>query len=167
MPVVSVWDTLFSQFLSPFTLVCVYSHCWISVNRLQNWAVCLINFPVAMQCFVCPDKQSCLLNVCLCDFSSRYSIDKRSDTTKAFKIDPNNGTLTVTKALDRETRTWNNVTIEAKETSKVFIWPTYCTSCFLLFSLPFGSEKAVKCQCPLFWVFFHSQDQRRCYIYQS
>ncbi|KAK2886639.1 cadherin-7 isoform X1 [Channa argus] len=48
----------------------------------------------------------------------RYSIDKRSDTTKAFKIDPNNGTITVAKALDRETTNWHNVTIEGKETTQ-------------------------------------------------
>ncbi|XP_041670663.1 cadherin-7 isoform X2 [Cheilinus undulatus] len=48
----------------------------------------------------------------------RYSIDKRSDSTKAFKIDPNNGTITVAKALDRETSDWHNVTIEAKETTQ-------------------------------------------------
>lgn len=48
----------------------------------------------------------------------RYSIDKRSDTTKAFKIDPNNGTITVGKALDRETFSWHNVTVEAKETTQ-------------------------------------------------
>ena len=64
-------------------------------------------------------------------FSSRYSIDKRSDPTKAFKIDPNNGTIAVAKALDRETADWHNVTVEAKETSKdnfliciLFKWPT-------------------------------------------
>ncbi|CAJ1082609.1 cadherin-7-like isoform X2 [Xyrichtys novacula] len=48
----------------------------------------------------------------------RYSIDKRSDSTKAFKIDPNNGTITVAKALDRETSNWHNVTVEAKETTQ-------------------------------------------------
>uniref|UniRef100_A0A3Q4HH22 Cadherin-12 n=1 Tax=Neolamprologus brichardi TaxID=32507 RepID=A0A3Q4HH22_NEOBR len=48
----------------------------------------------------------------------RYSVDKRSDITKAFKIDPNNGTITVAKSLDRETAAWHNVTVEAKETSK-------------------------------------------------
>ncbi|XP_044033207.1 cadherin-8-like isoform X2 [Siniperca chuatsi] len=48
----------------------------------------------------------------------RYSIDKRSDTTKAFKIDPNNGTITVAKALDREISNWHNVTVEAKETTQ-------------------------------------------------
>uniref|UniRef100_A0A3Q3C3F2 Cadherin-12 n=1 Tax=Haplochromis burtoni TaxID=8153 RepID=A0A3Q3C3F2_HAPBU len=47
----------------------------------------------------------------------RYSVDKRSDTTKAFKIDPNNGTITVAKSLDRETAAWHNVTVEAKETN--------------------------------------------------
>uniref|UniRef100_A0A3Q4MPX3 Cadherin-8-like n=1 Tax=Neolamprologus brichardi TaxID=32507 RepID=A0A3Q4MPX3_NEOBR len=32
----------------------------------------------------------------------------RSDITKAFKIDPNNGTITVAKSLDRETAAWHN-----------------------------------------------------------
>uniref|UniRef100_A0A3P8ST76 Cadherin domain-containing protein n=1 Tax=Amphiprion percula TaxID=161767 RepID=A0A3P8ST76_AMPPE len=32
----------------------------------------------------------------------------RNDATKAFKIDPNNGTITVAKALDRETSNWHN-----------------------------------------------------------
>ncbi|KAM3592986.1 uncharacterized protein V6R79_003245 [Siganus canaliculatus] len=45
----------------------------------------------------------------------RYSIDKRSDAAKAFKIDPENGTLTVAKALDRETSSWHNLTVEAEE----------------------------------------------------
>ncbi|TNN55709.1 Cadherin-7 [Liparis tanakae] len=47
----------------------------------------------------------------------RYSIDKRSDAAKAFRIDPNNGTITVAKALDRETDAWHNVTVEARETT--------------------------------------------------
>ncbi|KAL3040704.1 hypothetical protein OYC64_011661 [Pagothenia borchgrevinki] len=48
----------------------------------------------------------------------RYSIDKRRDNTKAFKIDPNNGTIIVAKALDRETTNWHNITVEAKETTQ-------------------------------------------------
>ncbi|XP_068160199.1 cadherin-20 isoform X2 [Antennarius striatus] len=48
----------------------------------------------------------------------RYSIDKRSDITKAFKVNPDNGTVTVAKALDRETADWHNLTIEAKETTQ-------------------------------------------------
>uniref|UniRef100_A0A667ZPG2 Cadherin domain-containing protein n=1 Tax=Myripristis murdjan TaxID=586833 RepID=A0A667ZPG2_9TELE len=48
----------------------------------------------------------------------RYSIDKSSDITKAFKIDLNNGTITVAKPLDRETSNWHNLTVAAKETSK-------------------------------------------------
>lgn len=71
--------------------------------------------------FCMPRKQPCPLNVCSLPWffsPSRYSIDKRSDSTKAFKIDPNNGTITVAKALDRETSNWHNVTVEAKETSK-------------------------------------------------
>uniref|UniRef100_A0A8C7Z043 Cadherin-12 n=1 Tax=Oryzias sinensis TaxID=183150 RepID=A0A8C7Z043_9TELE len=45
----------------------------------------------------------------------RYSIDKRSDATKSFRIDANNGTIAIVKALDRETSSWHNFTIEAKE----------------------------------------------------
>ncbi|XP_068604229.1 cadherin-7 [Brachionichthys hirsutus] len=48
----------------------------------------------------------------------RYSIDKRSDITKAFKVNPGNGTVTVAKALDRETADWHNLTFEAKETTQ-------------------------------------------------
>ncbi|KAM4606010.1 cadherin-7 [Polymixia lowei] len=48
----------------------------------------------------------------------RYSIDKSSDIRKAFKIDPNNGTITVAKPLDRETANWHNVTVSAKETKQ-------------------------------------------------
>uniref|UniRef100_A0A4W5MF52 Cadherin-12 n=1 Tax=Hucho hucho TaxID=62062 RepID=A0A4W5MF52_9TELE len=48
----------------------------------------------------------------------RYSIDKSSDITKAFKIDPNNGTVTVAKPLDREEAAWHNLTINAKETKQ-------------------------------------------------
>ncbi|XP_071381959.1 cadherin-7 [Centroberyx affinis] len=48
----------------------------------------------------------------------RYSIDKSSDITKALKIDPNNGTITVAKPLDRETTNWHNVTVAAKETTQ-------------------------------------------------
>uniref|UniRef100_A0A3P8ST45 Cadherin domain-containing protein n=1 Tax=Amphiprion percula TaxID=161767 RepID=A0A3P8ST45_AMPPE len=40
-----------------------------------------------------------------------------TDTVNSpIKIDPNNGTITVAKALDRETSNWHNVTVEAKET---------------------------------------------------
>lgn len=61
---------------------------------------------------------------------SRYSIDKRSDATKAFKIDPNNGTITVAKTLDRETSNWHNLTVEAKETSKEIFTLFTKASCF-------------------------------------
>lgn len=46
----------------------------------------------------------------------RYSISRRRDTTRAFKIDPYNGTISMAKALDRETAGWHNFTVEAKET---------------------------------------------------
>ncbi|KAF3836298.1 hypothetical protein F7725_028856 [Dissostichus mawsoni] len=52
------------------------------------------------------------------DLPPKYSIDKRRDNTKAFKIDPNNGTIIVAKALDRETANWHNITVEAKETTQ-------------------------------------------------
>lgn len=48
--------------------------------------------------------------------STRYSINRRSDAAKAFRIDPNNGTVTTAKVLDRETAGWHNLTVEAKET---------------------------------------------------
>ncbi|XP_049421172.1 cadherin-7 isoform X1 [Epinephelus fuscoguttatus] len=51
----------------------------------------------------------------------RYSIDKRSDNSKAFKIDPNNGTMTVARGLDRETANWHNVTVEARETTQTHL----------------------------------------------
>uniref|UniRef100_A0A3P9N0T3 Cadherin-12 n=1 Tax=Poecilia reticulata TaxID=8081 RepID=A0A3P9N0T3_POERE len=47
----------------------------------------------------------------------RYSIDKKTDATNAFKIDPNNGTIAIAKALDRETADWHNMSVEAKETN--------------------------------------------------
>lgn len=46
----------------------------------------------------------------------RYSIARRSDAARAFKIDPNNGTVTTAKLLDREVAGWHNLTVEAKET---------------------------------------------------
>uniref|UniRef100_A0A3B3ZSE0 Cadherin domain-containing protein n=1 Tax=Periophthalmus magnuspinnatus TaxID=409849 RepID=A0A3B3ZSE0_9GOBI len=45
----------------------------------------------------------------------------RSDSAKAFKIDPHNGTVTLVKALDRETVDWHNVTITATETCKLHL----------------------------------------------
>ncbi|KAG9347732.1 hypothetical protein JZ751_003746, partial [Albula glossodonta] len=48
----------------------------------------------------------------------RYYIDKGSDMKKEFRIDPDNGTITIAKALDRETSAWHNLTITAKETKQ-------------------------------------------------
>ncbi|XP_028290382.1 cadherin-7 isoform X2 [Gouania willdenowi] len=48
----------------------------------------------------------------------RYSIHKPSNPTKAFQIDPSNGTITVARGLDREAADWHNVTVEAKETTQ-------------------------------------------------
>ncbi|XP_061877036.1 LOW QUALITY PROTEIN: cadherin-7 [Entelurus aequoreus] len=45
----------------------------------------------------------------------RYSIEKSSDATKTFRMDPLNGTITIAKTLDRETATWHNLTVIAKE----------------------------------------------------
>lgn len=87
-----------------------------AVNK--NGAVCVIYLPVISHRCVCPGNNLALLNGCPGDFSCRYSIAKSSDATKAFKIDSNNGTVTVAKPLDRETSNWHNVTVVAKETSK-------------------------------------------------
>ncbi|CAB1340613.1 unnamed protein product [Coregonus sp. 'balchen'] len=48
----------------------------------------------------------------------RYSIHESSDIRKAFKIDPNNGTVFFAKPLDREEAAWHNLTITAKETKQ-------------------------------------------------
>uniref|UniRef100_A0A3B1J694 Cadherin-12 n=1 Tax=Astyanax mexicanus TaxID=7994 RepID=A0A3B1J694_ASTMX len=48
----------------------------------------------------------------------RYSITKSSDLRKAFRIDPNNGTVSVAKPLDQETAAWHNLTVTAKETKE-------------------------------------------------
>ncbi|XP_055086073.1 cadherin-7-like [Periophthalmus magnuspinnatus] len=55
------------------------------------------------------------------DSPIRYAIDKRSDSAKAFKIDPHNGTVTLVRALDRETVDWHNVTITATETLQLHL----------------------------------------------
>ncbi|XP_062841408.1 cadherin-7 [Trichomycterus rosablanca] len=46
----------------------------------------------------------------------RFSISKNSDLKKIFRIDPNNGTVSVIKPLDRETAAWHNLTVTAQET---------------------------------------------------
>ncbi|KAL2085991.1 hypothetical protein ACEWY4_019311 [Coilia grayii] len=46
----------------------------------------------------------------------KYSIAKGSDMRNLLRIDPNNGTVTVAKPLDRETADWHNFTIAAMET---------------------------------------------------
>lgn len=67
---------------------------------------------------------------CFISHFFRYSIDKRSDAAKAFKIDPNNGTITVAKTLDREASNWHNLTVEAKEASKEIFGLFTKASCF-------------------------------------
>lgn len=52
----------------------------------------------------------------------RYSIHKRRDPTRAFRIDPINGTVTVVKPLDRETAAWHNFSAEAQETGCNLSW---------------------------------------------
>lgn len=58
-----------------------------------------------------------LLSSCFCSVL-RFSIDRMSDAARAFRIDPHNGTITVAKALDRETAEWHNLTVEATEMCK-------------------------------------------------
>ncbi|KAL6462568.1 hypothetical protein MHYP_G00289900 [Metynnis hypsauchen] len=48
----------------------------------------------------------------------RYSTSTSSDLRKVFRIDPNNGTVSVAKPLDRETAAWHNLTVTAKETKE-------------------------------------------------
>ncbi|XP_077365471.1 cadherin-7 isoform X1 [Festucalex cinctus] len=48
----------------------------------------------------------------------RYSFDKHNKAAKSFRIDPLNGTITLTKPLDRETSAWHNVTVVAKESTQ-------------------------------------------------
>ncbi|KAJ3611148.1 hypothetical protein NHX12_021164 [Muraenolepis orangiensis] len=51
----------------------------------------------------------------------RYSIEGHGDIREAFKIDPNNGTLTLARTLDREAANWHNVTVVAKETKQSYL----------------------------------------------
>ncbi|XP_066502878.1 cadherin-7 isoform X2 [Hoplias malabaricus] len=48
----------------------------------------------------------------------KYSVSKSSDLRNIFRIDPNNGTVSVAKPLDRETAAWHNLTVTAKETNE-------------------------------------------------
>lgn len=115
------------------------------------------------QCFVCPENN--LLNVCLRDFSLRYSIDRRSEAAKVFRIEPNNGTISVTKALDRETSDCHNLTVEAKEICK--------DNLFFLFTKTFDYHlrlvmKAVQdlltmCSCQIFVYNSNSQPEAAGY----
>ncbi|XP_041924547.1 cadherin-7 isoform X1 [Alosa sapidissima] len=50
-----------------------------------------------------------------------YSMAKGSDMRNVLRIDPNNGTVTVAKPLDRETDDWHNLTISAKETREGYL----------------------------------------------
>ncbi|CAL8293897.1 unnamed protein product [Lota lota] len=51
----------------------------------------------------------------------RYSIERHSDIRKALKIDPNNGSMTLSQPLDREAANWHNVTVVAKETKQGYL----------------------------------------------
>lgn len=57
------------------------------------------------------------MSLCYCSVF-RYSIERLGDAARAFRIDPHNGTITVAKALDRETAGWHNLTVEATEMCK-------------------------------------------------
>lgn len=48
----------------------------------------------------------------------RYSIDWKKDLEQAFDIDPEEGTITVSELLDRETVTQHNITVVATKVSK-------------------------------------------------
>ncbi|CAL8321703.1 unnamed protein product, partial [Boreogadus saida] len=52
----------------------------------------------------------------------RYSIERHSGIRKAFKIDPNNGSMTLSQPLDREASNWHNVTVVATETKQSYLF---------------------------------------------
>ncbi|KAJ8418745.1 hypothetical protein AAFF_G00002440 [Aldrovandia affinis] len=52
----------------------------------------------------------------------RYYIDKGTDMKKEFKIDPDNGTITTAKSLDREASAWHNLTVTATETKQNYLF---------------------------------------------
>ncbi|XP_077480826.1 cadherin-7 [Stigmatopora argus] len=58
----------------------------------------------------------------------RYSFEKGSEAASVFRIDPSNGTVTVARPLDRETRAWHNVTIVAAETTQKRLWSSVVAS---------------------------------------
>lgn len=51
-------------------------------------------------------------------FVCRYSVEWRKDPENHFDIDPVEGTLSVSEALDRERNTEHNVTVVATKVSK-------------------------------------------------
>ncbi|MGH0165324.1 UNVERIFIED_CONTAM: hypothetical protein FKN15_070798 [Acipenser sinensis] len=48
----------------------------------------------------------------------RYHIDQNTDLKRMFKIAAHNGTIMIAKPLDRETASWDNLTVSASEESK-------------------------------------------------
>ncbi|MCJ8745656.1 hypothetical protein PDJAM_G00132670 [Pangasius djambal] len=50
--------------------------------------------------------------------SIRFFISNKIELKNVFRIDGNNGTVSLVKPLDRETAAWHNLTVIAKETSK-------------------------------------------------
>ncbi|CAL8398920.1 unnamed protein product, partial [Arctogadus glacialis] len=52
----------------------------------------------------------------------RYSIERHSGIRKAFRIDPNNGSMTLSQPLDREASNWHNVTVVATETKQSYLF---------------------------------------------
>ncbi|XP_030623291.1 cadherin-7 [Chanos chanos] len=82
---------------------------------LYEWKI-LENAPVGTQVGIVSARDTDAANNPI-----RYSFDKNSDMRKVFRIDSNNGTITVVKPLDRETADWHNFTITAKETKENYL----------------------------------------------
>lgn len=57
--------------------------------------------------------------VCVVD---RYMIDWHTDMDHVFNIHPNNGSLFISRSLDREEKAWHNISVQAAEYSYVLLF---------------------------------------------
>lgn len=52
----------------------------------------------------------------------RYSLDRHTDLDRIFNIYSGNGSIFVSKTLDREAAPWHNLTVVATEISKLYVY---------------------------------------------